>query len=142
MSNKKITKKQVEKRVQDWKGRIVNLHSLISKWLKNNPEYSIKNESSIEMYEELMQKFQVPKESIKILDIYYKNHIIATIKPIGLWIVGTNGRLDILYKGGSVTLVDKSEQFKEPEWFAYGKIDKNKGNPFNQKYFQKILRNN
>ncbi len=139
MSDQQITKEYVEKKIQNWKARITNLYSIIAEWLKFSSAYSTKKQSSIKMYEELMHKFQIPPTSLKVLDIYYKDHIVATIKPVGLWIIGANGRLDILYKNGSITLVDESEQFKEPEWFAYSRSGKDNGKSFDQEYFLQLL---
>jgi len=91
------------------------------------------------MYEELMEKFQVEPAKLNVLDIYHGNRIVATLKPIGLWLIGANGRIDILHKNGTITLVDKAEDFGHPEWFAFRGAKSYKGKPFNSDYLLELL---
>ncbi len=139
MSENQLTKRDVEEKIKDWTVRISRLYGLIARWLDAYPAYSIKDQSETKMYEEMMEKYQVPPISLKLLDVYHENHIVATVKPVGLWIVGTNGRLDILYKDGAVILVDESEQFQKSEWIAYSRKNKNNGILFNEEYFLELL---
>jgi len=71
------------------------------------------------MYEELMQKYNVGSEDIPMLDIYKNKVIIATFKPVGLWVIGANGRIDILIESGAYIVVDTAEKGKKPEWKVF-----------------------
>ncbi len=73
------------------------------------------------------------------LDIYNKDRITATIKPIGLWIIGANGRVDILFKDGAVTLVDEAERFQAASWVAHKSPRKDKGVKFDRNYLFDLL---
>lgn len=139
MSNENtLSKRDIENRVEDWERRISNLYSSVKDWLASSSSYTAKEQSEVTMCEELMQQYEIPSKQLKVLDVYDGDKIIATFKPIGLWIIGANGRVDILSKKGVVLLVDKAEQFQTPNWLSYTK-DKKKSTPFDKEYFLNML---
>ena len=91
------------------------------------------------MYEELMQKLSVHPETLDLLEVYRGRDLVATIKPIGLWIVGANGRLDVLTRNGATILVDKAEKFHKPRWVAYGSTNGRQVRRFDKRYFVQLL---
>jgi hypothetical protein len=133
--------KRYENRVKDWKERISNLYSTIQNWLRDYPEFNLAIGQPMQMYEELMETYGIPPEQIDTAHLYRNNRLILSFKPKGLWIIGANGRLDILSPKGSFILVDKAEQFNPPQWHLYTAQDKRKGVPFNQQTFLNILSN-
>lgn len=134
-----LSQADIEQRVDDWMNRISSLYSSIKEWLNTVPSYTTKEQSEVTMYEELMQKYKVSPKKLTVLDIYAGDKIIATFKPIGLWIVGANGRVDFLSKKGTILLVDKSENFQPPSWFSYKK-NRNESTPFNKEDFLNMLK--
>ncbi len=134
----KIDRSQVERGVRDWIKRISDLYSTIKSWTKHT-EYSIKTGGKVLMYEELMGQFNIPPVEIDTADIYKDDRIVLTIKPKGLWIIGVNGRIDILSPHGSYTLVDTSEPFKTPKWKLYNS-DKRNGLDFTKQSFLQLLK--
>lgn len=133
-----INKQHVEKRVRDWKKRVTDLYSDIKIWLKDT-EYSFKVGSKVTMYEELMSQFGVPATEIDTADIHKSKQFILTIKPKGLWIIGANGRIDILTTKGSYLLMDSAEQFSKPQWKLFNG-DKRNGIDFNKQTFLQLLK--
>ncbi|MFN6380544.1 MAG: hypothetical protein ACK4WD_14785 [Flavobacteriales bacterium] len=133
-----VNKQHVEKRVRDWKKRVASLYSEIKLWMKDS-EYSFKLGSKLTMYEELMSQFGVPATEIDTADIHKGKQFILTIKPKGLWIIGANGRIDILTTKGNYMLVDSSEQFSSPQWKLFNG-DKLNGVEFNKQTFLKLLK--
>jgi hypothetical protein len=138
MLNEDISQSDIEKRIEDWNARISDLYSSIKEWLASATSYTTREHSEVTMYEALMQKYQVKPKQLKVLDIYDGDKIIATFKPIGLWVTGANGRIDILSKKGSVLLVDKADRFKSPNWFGYTK-NKIESTAFNKEYLLTML---
>lgn len=134
----KVDKSHVEKRVRDWKKRISELYTAIKGWTKQT-EYSIKIGGKIVMYEELMAKFNVQAVEVDTADIYKDEKIILTIKPKGLWIIGANGKIDILSTRGSYVIVDTAEQFETPNWKLYNG-DKKNWVDFTKQSFLQILK--
>lgn len=134
-----VSREHIERRLDDWAYRITNLYSSIKKWLEPISLYETKERNDVIMYEELMQKNDIPKRTLSSLDIYHKGTIVATVKPVGLWIIGANGRVDILLKNGAVMLLDVSDSFENPRWIAYSKPKTSKGSDFCKEYFLDIL---
>ena len=139
MSDNTTSKIDIENRIDDWMERVSKLYTFIKESLSSVPSYSTKENSEVTMYEELMQKYQLPPRQLKVLDIYHEGHIVATLKPIGLWIIGANGRVDFLSKEGAVLLVDKSEKLHSSNWTCYTKTKKDKGEPFDKEHFLQFL---
>jgi hypothetical protein len=134
----KIDKQHVVKRVDDWKKRVSDLYSTIELWLKSS-DYYIKRGSKLKMYEELMSEFSVRATDIETADIYKDNKIVLTLKPKGLWIVGANGRIDLLSTKGNYMLVDFAEQFESPHWQLFNG-DKKNGVEFTKQSFFQLLK--
>lgn len=134
---KKIDKQQVEKRIRDWKKRVAELYSIIKVWLSDT-EYTLKAGPKLRMYEEQMSKFDVPATNIETADIYKNKNFILTIKPKGLWVIGANGRIDILSTKGNYMLVDFAEKFEPPKWKLFNG-DKKNGAEFNKQTFFQLL---
>lgn len=114
-----ISKQDIEKSVYDWKYRLDDLFKSIEDYVDTDNVLSIKDGPPVYMHEELMQKFEVPSIKLRSLDVYRKNKLIASIKPVGLWVIGANGRVDILTKNGSYILVDRAKKFETPKWTIY-----------------------
>jgi len=134
---KKVDKQQVEKRVRDWKKRVADLYSTIKLWLKDS-KYSLKPGPKLTMYEELMSQFNIPATEVDTADIYKDKSFILTIKPKGLWVIGANGRIDILSTKGNYMLVDYAKQFETPQWKLFNG-DKKNGVEFNEQTFIQLL---
>lgn len=134
-----ISKADIEKRVIDWKNRLNNLFELVLKHVDTDKNLSSKEGPVVIMNEELMQKFEVFPTELKTIDIYRKKRLIASFKPIGLWVIGANGRVDILTKNGSYILVDEAENFETPEWKIYSPNQRKNGKTFDIPSFFKEL---
>lgn len=106
----------IRRRIEDWQNRTDNLYSEIEDWIKDAPNYSFRLGNSLEFYEELMQKFDVPPYTLKSADIFKDEILAVSIKPKGLWVIGANGRLDLLTDGVRYFLLDFAQAFEEPNW--------------------------
>jgi hypothetical protein len=133
-----IESSHVQNRVDDWKNRIDNLYENITNWTSQKPNYSCKLGPQTAMFEDLMKTFEIPQQRVNTLDVLLNNKIILAFKPKGLWVIGANGRIDIISAKGSLTIVDVSEQFQEPQWQIYTADRKNKS-VFNQEKFYQVL---
>lgn len=134
-----IDREHISNRIADWKKRVENLYKEIEKWLKTEPIFSINIGNPIPMYEELMQSFQIKQTEVETADVLKGKKIVLSFKPKGLWMIGANGRLDILTRNGSYILIDTAEQFESPNWKIYSSIDRVNGKSFNEKELFNIL---
>jgi hypothetical protein len=139
MVEKEVTKEDIQKRIDDWRKRISSLYDMIAEWVASDSRYRCMRHPGIQMYEELMQKLSVRPEVLELLDVYRDKDLVATIKPIGLWIIGANGRLDILTRNGATILVDKAEKFHKPRWVAYSSTNGKHARRFDKSYFVQLI---
>ncbi len=114
-----IDQSYIKERVKDWKDRLNHLYLLVEEILFDQKNIVCKKTRHTILYEELMQKYNVNSEDIPILDIYKNKMIIATFKPVGLWVIGANGRIDILTESGAYIVVDTAETGKKPAWKVF-----------------------
>jgi len=126
------------KRIKDWKNRIEDLYYQISEWIKEKQFYSLKITPDLEMFEEMMEKFEIKKEIMNSADIYFNKKLQLTFKPYGLFIIGANGRIDIISKAGNFLLIDNSQQFEKPDWRIY-LSNKKENYPFDNNLFLRLI---
>jgi hypothetical protein len=127
-----IDKDHILKRIEDWKKRVNNLYEDSKNWINERQELSIINGNPTPMYEELMQRFQIKPTKVDTADILKGNKIVLSLKPKGLWMIGANGRVDIISTVGNYILIDVANQFETPNWQLFKANDRQNGKPFNQ----------
>lgn len=128
----------IQKRIDDWKKRINDLYDTITQWLEPDSNFKIKRINDLSMYEELMANFNISATKIDSADIYYRDKLIFTFKPYGLWIIGANGRIDLINKSGNIILIDTANHFEKPVWKLHLK-NTSKGYEFSKDTFLKLI---
>jgi len=114
-----IDQSYIKERIRNWKVRLNHLYLRVEEILSVQNNIVCKKTRHTILYEELMQKYKVDSETIPILDIYKNKVIIATFKPVGLWVIGANGRIDILTESGAYIVVDTAEIGQKPAWKVF-----------------------
>ena len=137
-----INKQYIENRVHDWVNRLNSLYTFIENSLSNNKHIAFKRNRLMIMNEEMMHKYDVRPEKISLLDIYKDNKIVATLKPIGLWVIGANGRVDILTDSGAYIVVDiaRNDQ-EEPYWQVYTPKNRKKSSHLDLSFITDLVSN-
>jgi len=112
-----IDSDHVNERVQDWKERINRLY----KWISNGIEhvYEVSEADEVQMNEEMMQEFYLRPTTLPTLRVSGAGRMLLFFKPKGLWIVGANGRIDLLASASTYFLVDISEYRAASKWVLY-----------------------
>lgn len=110
-----MSREHVLNRVADWKERVSNLYSAISGWLPSDVQSEVG--STVQMHEDLMKRFGIPSTSLPVLEFSRGERRLGKLVPIGLWIIGANGRVDLHAQTGHAIIVDRSENFSTPNWF-------------------------
>jgi len=128
----------VESRVKDWEDRISDLINDINIWSKDK-NIEIKAARSVKMYEDLMRDFKVSPREIKTIDIYKNGKLVIALKPYGLWVLGANGRIDLLTAKGNYILVDVADAFKAPNWKLYLNKKISQSVDFNKATFNQLI---
>ena len=111
----------IERRAEDWKIRVKNVIQDITDWLVGENDYEIRAAKKQRMEEGLMKSFNVPFKEIDSADIFKNGKMKATIKPFGLWVMGANGRIDLISEKGNFILVDHAEAFEQTQWKLHQK---------------------
>lgn len=134
-----MDKDHILKRITDWKKRVSNLYKETKSWIKDRPDLLIAIGNPMPMYEGLMQSFKIKPTEIDTADISKGKKYLLSFKPKGLWMIGANGRVDIISRIGSFILIDKADQFETPNWHIYTATDRQNAKPFNQKELFNII---
>jgi hypothetical protein len=109
-----LSRDQIQRRVEDWAQRIEKLYREIEEWLPAG--YSAEQSRTKRMHEELMREVRIPPRDLPIRKIVRDSQPVATIEPRGLWIIGANGRLDLISGQKHFVIVDAAESFHPPIW--------------------------
>jgi hypothetical protein len=134
-----MNKNEVEMRIQDWRNRIKELFDNFKEWSAESLDCLVKIQADQEMYEEMMKQFDVKPQKLFSADIYRKGKLIMTFKPAGLWLIGANGKIDILSKSGAKFLVDRSFNYRKPDWKIYLSHDNKSQNELTKSIFLKLI---
>lgn len=109
-----LNREHVERRVENWAERIDTLFSGIERQLP--PPWSARRRRSVAMHEDMMRKFSIAGRNLPVLEILRDDRVVAELEPRGLWIIGANGRIDLVGTGVHHILIDVAENFAQPDW--------------------------
>jgi hypothetical protein len=136
-------RKQVEDRVEDWRKRLQSLRSLMEKWLQG-PEFRALHtvdQPPARMFEDIMRRFDVPPSDVPVFEIRDGSRRVMRVQPKGLWVIGANGRVDLITKAAAPILVDKSEPLSDrSNWQIYDARDRVHSVPLTQNVFNDLVR--
>ncbi|RLA71127.1 MAG: hypothetical protein DRG30_08725 [Epsilonproteobacteria bacterium] len=137
---KKIDRDYVVLRVTDWKQRLDHLFSDISDWSKNVKEdIEIKQYDIPQAREELMSKFDVEPMTINSL-VLSDTDSRASFIPLGLWVIGSNGRVNISTKKHQYILFDLGDDNTSPLWTLVNPTHRKERISFNKEALTKIIK--
>ncbi|MGA2638973.1 hypothetical protein [Methylocella sp.] len=124
-------------RIDDWLTRIAAIYDSASLW-SGALQLTADKSRKVLMSEELMQKFAIPDKEIEILDINKDGEPILSFVPAGLWVIGSNGRIDIIGRNGTNLLLDSARSLEPPAWFVHFRRDK-QSSPWTEETFQRLI---
>ena len=130
---------QVLERVVDWENRINGLYDTVTQWAKD-AGFQVERTRKVFMSEELMQKFAVPDRELLVLDIVRENQTAASFVPLGLWIIGANGRINVVTHAGTHILIDCARELGKPEWVLVNRENRRQFSPFDEASFVDLVR--
>ena len=135
--SKTIDAEYIQRRVNDWNERVNQLFALINDWLPEG--WEAKQGPSVVMHEDLMRKHDVGATQIPTLELSDRVGHVAKIVPRGLWIIGTNGRLDLKRQGHHYLIFDMAESFNVPDWQASSAKQRQILKAVNEDWLKRIL---
>ena len=134
-----IDKSQIEDRLTDWIERIGNLYDEIESWLHNDLQYRFERSHPTTLEKEMMEKFGVNKIQLPTANIFRHNNLVTSLKPKGLWVIGANGRVDLISKSKLIMLLDLADQFQPAEWHIVYSKNWHKRSPLNKQNLITVL---
>jgi hypothetical protein len=132
-----LDRDHITRRVDDWAKRIDSLYWQVAGWLPAG--WTADRQGRVEMHEKLMQRFAVPARQLPVLQLWYQDHPAARIEPRGLWIIGTNGRLDFFTRSGQYIIIDSADNFASPDWRIAPLSDRRTQKPLDQETLTSAL---
>jgi hypothetical protein len=134
---------QIETRADDWIERLRELRSQMAAWLQTHDlaQLSIVDQPPVSMSEELMQRFMVQPKMMPMFEIRAGNRRVMRFQPKGLWVIGANGRVDLITKAAAPILVDQSEPLSRPSnWQLYDPGNRSRSVPLTPETFRDLVR--
>ncbi len=116
ITDETIDSHHVQRRVDDWEARVKRLYAIVSEWLPER--WTARTGSPVWMHEEMMRRFDVAARQIPTLLLTNGSGKSAVLEPRGLWIIGTNGRIDLKCGPRHYLIVDVAGNFEPPQWQA------------------------
>ena len=127
----------VLQRVEDWEHRLEDLYSLIRSWL---PSYWEATEAeNVVMHEKLMQIAGVEPRKIPTLKLSNHGNGTVIFEPRGLWVLGTNGRVDVKFKGRRYFICDYADYHEQPDWTVVNASNWRDVEPLSQEWLIQFL---
>ena len=91
------------------------------------------------MSEELMRKMDVPPQQLPTLELVRDGGVCVSFRPYGLWIIGTNGRIDLVKGQERYFLLDHAGTFESADWHVAPATARRDSKPFNDTWLQALL---
>jgi hypothetical protein len=90
----------------------------MSEW-SSEAHYHFDRTATTTMDEELMQLYGVASTELPILRIFLGKALVASAIPIGLWVIGASGRVDLLTATKAASIVNSSNDPAIAKWTIY-----------------------
>jgi len=134
----RIDHAHVERRVRDWEDRVHALYGQLTSWLPDG--WTASPSGAARLSEPLMERFGIPGRDLPGLSLFDQGTERARLEPRNLWIIGSNGRVDLSGSVGHFVLNDRSEIFDLPSWNIASFLDRLNEEPLTIDTFRQALR--
>jgi len=135
-----IDKEYILNRISDWKYRLNQLYENVESWSRDCAVSDIIKKELPLAKEELMQKFCIEPDNITALAIK-SGESRTSFVPMGLWVVGSNGRVNIRTNTHQYILVDlgDNEDFTS-DWTVVNPSKRGQKIHFDKAVMSKLLK--
>ncbi len=135
----KIDEAWVRRRLENWEQRVRDLYAQIEAWLPEG--WTADHGLTVIQQEPMMRMFDIPPPALPTLRLTSETGDTARLFPEVLWIVPTNGRVDLVRRAIFFYIDDYSDCFATPDWRiipAHQRLEESP--PLNRQRFQEALR--
>lgn len=134
---------QVERQVADWLRRLQDLRANMSAWLDTSEfrDLAIVDREPAIMSEAPMRQFDIGPEALPVFEVHAGGRRVMRFQPAGLWVIGANGRVDLVTKAAAPILVDRSAPLARPSlWTLYDSQRRDPFTPLDAEAFRALIR--
>jgi hypothetical protein len=115
----------------------------MARWVEETPELSsltVFDLPPVTMAEDPMRRFGVKSAQMPVFELRAGAQRVMRFQPKGLWIIGANGRVDLITKSAAPILFDRSEPSEGPsDWQLYYSKNGNGSVPLNKASFVELV---
>ena len=108
-------RRHVVEEVDDWIRRVEAVYADVESWIGGDG-LTTSRDRTVPLSEELMQNFAVPDRDMPILDVASNGKPLVSMVPVGLWLVGFAGMIDIITRDGTFRLGAIPHRSEPPRW--------------------------
>jgi hypothetical protein len=107
-----------ERLVDDWIERLQALRAQVAGWLAVDfPSLRVVDRAPVPLHQAPMRRSGLAPRDMPAFEVVGVDSRIMRFVPKGLWVIGANGRVDIVSRLAAPVLVDRSEPLApEPDW--------------------------
>jgi hypothetical protein len=134
--------KRVTTRVEGWLRRLAALRQTFEQWIAGSQTDGLRivDKQPASMHEEPMRRFGVGPAEMPVYEIERNGVRLMRVQPKGLWVIGANGRVDLVTRTASLILVDASDpESTDPNWEVYQSHERRHSIPLNREVFLDLL---
>jgi hypothetical protein len=124
--------------LNDWSNRIDALYDRVGNWSSSLTGLKVERTRTIEMSEDLMQRYAIPDRELPILDVRRGAEPIVSFVPRGLWIIGAKGRIDVITSKKTHILVDLGFE-GEAKWKMVDPENRRRHIDFDESVFKNLI---
>jgi len=131
-----------ERLVDDWIARLQGLRSQVAGWLAADfPSLSVVDRAPVPLHQGPMRRAGLPPRDMPAFEVVGADARIMRFVPKGLWVIGANGRVDIISRRAAPELIDRSEPLApETNWQIYDSRLGIRSVPWTMGYFGGLVR--
>lgn len=139
MQTDKIDRTCVQQRISDWNKRLNGLYDKVEQWAKEYGDHEALRTDIPQAREDLMIRFDIEQEPIPALAIRFGRQRVSFV-PMGLWVIGSNGRVNITTNQDKYILVDMGGQNGTPShWMIVDPSKRNRNIDFDRSVLHKLI---
>ena len=101
--------------IDDWVRRIEAVYADVEAWIRVDG-LAASRDRTIPLSEEMMQNFAVPDRDLPIRDVAANGTPLVSMVPVGLWLIGFAGMIDVITRGGTFRLGAVPQTSEPPRW--------------------------
>ncbi len=137
LTRDELTREHVQSRVDDWVVRIESLYDYVMRQLPAG--WSARRGLPVTMLEPLMKRLGVPQRELPTLELLRDGTVSLRFRPYGLWIIGVNGRIDLVKGRDFYVIDDRAMTFEAPSWYIAAVSESRDSEPFDDAKLAELL---